>query len=84
MNTADVPLYTPVLKATGVRLRIENPIFEEGFRDVRDLGKKGIISDPKTGKRYVIRGKSCDIPSCQCDAWADELDSVSETAGLAT
>ena len=72
-NEADVPVYTPVLKNTGVRLRIENPIFEDGFRDGRGLGKKGILTDPKTGKRFLISGKTCDLPKCQCDAWAVEL-----------
>jgi len=69
----DEPIYTPVLKTTGVRLRIENPIFEEGFRQGRGLGEKGVISDPKTGKRYLISGKECDLPTCKCDAWAVEL-----------
>ena len=73
-KSADVPIYTPVLKATGERLRIEYPIFEEGFRDERGLKQKGVIRDPKTGKRYVIRGKSCNLSHCQCDAWATEIE----------
>lgn len=64
--------YTPVLKATGVRFRINRPIFEEGFRHGRGLGKKGFVKDPETGKRYLIVGKSC-RPECQCDAWAIEI-----------
>ena len=70
---ADVPIYTPVVRATGVRIRIENPVYEDGFHHGRGLGNKGVLSDPDTGKRYFISGKPCDIPNCQCDAWADEL-----------
>lgn len=64
--------YTPVLKATGGRFRINRPIFEEGFRHGRGLGKKGIVKDPETGKRYWITGKSCSL-KCECDAWAIEI-----------
>jgi hypothetical protein len=70
---ANVPIYTPVLKSNGVRLRIRNPIFEEGFRDERRLIKKGIIRDPETGNRYMIYGKACGLPNCHCDAWAVEI-----------
>lgn len=73
-KAANVPIYTPVLKATGMRLRIKHPIFEVGFRPGRGLGKKGIIHDPVTGKRYIISGKSCSLPKCQCDAWAVEIE----------
>jgi hypothetical protein len=73
-NTKEVPIYTPVLKATGERFRIEYPIYEEGFRDERGLGKKGVIRDPATGKRYEITGKACSLPHCQCDAWAVEIE----------
>jgi hypothetical protein len=69
-----VRVYTPVLKATGERLKIENPIFEEPFRHGLGLHKKGVVRDPKTGKRYMIRGKSCGL-RCQCDAWAVEIES---------
>lgn len=72
-ETPSRPLYTPVLKSTGVRLRIENPIFEEGFNHSRGVRYKGILADPKTGKRYKITGKSCGAPHCQCDAWAEEI-----------
>lgn len=81
-EAADVPIYTPVLKSTGVRLRIEDPIFEEGFRSGRGLGKKGIICDPATGKRYIISGKACGL-RCQCDAWAVEIESLRDL-GAAT
>jgi hypothetical protein len=74
-NAANVPIYTPVLKATGERLQIENPIFEEGFNQGRSLGNKGVLRDPATGKRYKITGKACDIPRCHCDAWAEEIGS---------
>ena len=71
---AKVPIYTPVLKSTGIRLRIEYPIFEDGFIGGRRLGKKGILKDPATGKRYAISGKACNIPRCHCDAWAVEIE----------
>lgn len=71
----EVPVSTPVLKSTGVRLRIENPIYEEGYRKIRGMGKKGVVKDPVTGKRYLLTGKACSQPRCQCDAWAEEIES---------
>lgn len=68
-----VPVSTPVLRSTGVRIRIENPIYEDGFEYRRGLGRKGIIRDPKTGSRYELTGKACCFPNCQCDAWAVEI-----------
>lgn len=73
MSNKDTPVFTPVLRATGERLQIENPLFEEGFRHGLGLRKKGIVQDPQTGKRYVISGKSCGL-KCQCDAWAVEIE----------
>ena len=69
----EVPVYTPVIKNTGVRITIQNPIYEEGFSHGRGLGVKGIICDPQTGKRYLITGKACDFENCQCDAWGEEI-----------
>ena len=70
-----VPIYTPVLTATGERLHIENPIFADGFRRERGLHRKGTLTDPATGKSYTITGKACSIPRCYCDAWAVEIGS---------
>jgi hypothetical protein len=64
---------TPVLKHTGQRLLIRHPIFEGGFRDERGPGKKGIVQDAENGRRYLITGKPCDIDTCHCDAWAEEI-----------
>ena len=70
-DTADV--YTPVLRTSGVRLMIRNPVYEDGFKQGRGLGTKGVIRDPETGKRYLISGKACDLENCLCDAWAVDL-----------
>lgn len=73
VRPSDAPIFTPVLRATGERLRIEHPIFEVGYRHGTGLGRKGIVYDPKTGKRYMISGRACGL-QCQCDAWAVEID----------
>ena len=65
-------VFTPVLRSTGERIEIENPVFSEGFGPERGLGRKGTVTDPKTGKTYRISGKACGL-GCQCDAWAVEV-----------
>lgn len=65
------PIYTPVLKDTGVRIEIRKPEFSDGFSFIRARGYKGIVRDPETGNRYRITGKACSSPRCMCDAWAE-------------
>lgn len=63
--------YTPILRATGERLRITRPVFSPGF----DLGpgrKKGLVFDKDTGVCYQVTGKACGL-KCFCDSWADAI-----------
>ena len=71
----EVPVCTPVLWWSGERLRIENPEYGDNFDHTRGPGPKGIVTDPRSGQRYVLFGKPCDIDTCQCDAWAVEIES---------
>lgn len=71
-KTVTVPLYTPVLRATGERLRIVNAELAPGFKPARSRAVKGVLRDPATGKRYKITGKACGL-KCFCDAYADEI-----------
>jgi hypothetical protein len=81
-NKSEKNVYTPVLKATGERITIEKPIFEGNFWSGRGLRRKGIIRDPSTDKRYVITGKACGLPNCQCDAWAVELGEETDASAV--
>lgn len=67
-------LFTPVLKATGKRLemRVDFRTFP-AFDPTDVLGYRGTVQDLKTGTRYAVYGKECDIPGCNCDAWAVEI-----------
>jgi len=67
-------LYTPVLKSTGERLKLQVKWIEETeYKDMRVArAYKGIIED-ESGKRYKIYGKSCNLSNCACDAYAVEI-----------
>jgi len=72
-------IYTPVLKSTGVRMKMENAewIEKTKFADTRiPKAYKGIIKDTKTDKLYKIYGKACSLSNCGCDAYAVEITKV--------
>jgi hypothetical protein len=67
-------IFTPRL-ATGERLRLAL-----NTADVARVNKhrgtlrvKGVVTDQNTGRRYRIRGASCELPGCVCDSVAREL-----------
>jgi hypothetical protein len=67
-------LLTPVQRNTETRLSLR---ISDGDMAVihaygRRKGLKGTVTDLHSGKRYRIYGKSCEIPRCFCDAWAEE------------
>ncbi len=59
-------VFSPVLKATGERLDL---LADYGsFPQSNAPGYHGIVRDVKSGKRYAVYGKPCDL-ACHCDAW---------------
>ncbi len=67
-----IACFSPVLKTTGERLdlRVDYRLFPK----TNAPGYHGEVRDLRTGKRYAVYGKECGIPSCNCDAWAVEIE----------
>lgn len=62
--------FTPVDHATDKRLDllIDVPALPRGRR------WRMTVTDVRTGKRYRAWQKSCGLPGCLCDAFAEEVD----------
>ena len=61
--------FTPVLKSTGKRIVIDNPVFEADYEDKKAVRAwYGVVRDADTGKRYSVYGKQCGL-KCACDAY---------------
>jgi len=60
---------TPVDRSTGKRLEliIDNQEIPRGHPWTR------ILVDHRTGKRFRLWQKSCGLPGCLCDAYAEEV-----------
>lgn len=67
-------IYTPVIKSTGERITIYNPIFSDGFSNSSRQANAlyGTVEDVDTGRKYKIYGKKCGL-DCTCDAYAVEI-----------
>ena len=39
----------------------------------RGLGYKGVVTDLVTGAKYTVKGASCGLPHCYCDAIARQV-----------
>ncbi len=61
--------FTPRDRETGHRLTltIKNQYIPRG------KAWRKVITDTKTGRRFLVSGASCELPNCYCDAVATEL-----------
>lgn len=59
------PYLTPMRQGERVALRVSK---EDAGKWKPGSGDCGIITDLDTGKRYRLLGRSCELPSCYCDA----------------
>jgi hypothetical protein len=64
-------VFTPVFRTTGERLDVG--VDYATFHRSSTLGYHGQTQDLKTDQWYAAYGKECDIPGCNCDAWAEEI-----------
>jgi hypothetical protein len=71
-----MPLFTPMLKDTDQRLRLDISAADLATvtRERRVDAFYGAVTALGTGQRYLIYGKECGLPGCQCDAWAVPQD----------
>ena len=60
-------ILTPILGNKRVRMSVSQA---DQDKVTRGRGYKGIVTDKKTGKRYKIWGRPCNLPGCYCDATA--------------
>jgi hypothetical protein len=67
-----VNLLTPRL-ADGTRLHLQLSDADMAKCHIRQLGTWGVVRDLVTGKRYILRGASCGLVGCNCDAVATDL-----------
>ena len=68
-SPAGTKLFTPVYRRTGVRLRLLVSCDEKIPRGRR---WRTVIRDLRTGQLYRAWSKSCGLPECMCDAYAEE------------
>jgi hypothetical protein len=69
----DPPYLTPMLNGDRVALRVSA---EDAAKPRRGPGDYGVITDLDTGKRYTVRGRPCEVPTCYCDAEIIEIPGV--------
>lgn len=67
--------YTPRNRATGERMELllSQADAEKMMAAGRNFRVKGTVTDLNTGKVWKIRGASCGLPNCRCDATAEEV-----------
>lgn len=68
MKTQTTPTteFTPILRGKRVKMLISQA--DERKISPRGLGRKGIVKDLRTGKRYEVFGRACTLRTCYCDA----------------
>ncbi len=72
---------TPRLR-DGTRICMELSTADYAKARLRRLGYWGVVTDQATGKRYALRGASCNLPYCNCDAVATEIAHGSGNKGV--
>ena len=70
-------IFTPVHTKTGIRMEMR--LSDE---DIAKIGRghewSTIVTSLKTGRRYKVWSKPCDLPDCYCDVWAELVDGENE------
>jgi len=62
-----MPLFTPFINGVRWSMEISD---EDREKITRGLGRKGFVTDMKTGIQYEVFGAPCELPGCYCDATA--------------
>ncbi len=64
-------IFTPVMKSSGVRAEM-NLSHDDMMKIQRGCHWKAIVTDLETEIKYKVWQKSCGLPHCLCDAYAEE------------
>jgi hypothetical protein len=61
-------LFAPRVKDTGQRVQMIIAVDDAAALKDRGRGRKGVVTDVHSGRRWVVYGAPCEFPRCLCDA----------------